>query len=183
MPRLVVSVIENGLIVSAHACPDPPTGVVAVPDAAFQALRQLAFSMEGADKLLLFLIQKGIEYVRVRNYVGLLALPDGTQLEILPKIEGSSDARSLLLTMLRQLRNSPFQTLTEAHTQAAHLPLWEIFITAFLNEMEPLIKPGIQRSYATVERNERFWKGKFQATRQQRENGHHAERLALCTTC
>ncbi len=175
----VLSVIENGLIVSDTVQVNSPANAVTVSDKVFQALRQLAFDTEGTDRLLQFFVQKGVEFVRVRNYVGLLALSDGTQLEILPKIDGGSDARSLLLTMLRQLRDSPFQTLNQGLTEATHLPLWEVFITAFLNELDVLFQSGIQRTYATVERNERFWKGKFQAARQLRENNHHAERLAV----
>ncbi|QJW90688.1 McrC family protein [Spirosoma taeanense] len=174
---ICITVAENSQVASSS--PDLPEGVVGLPDTTFQALRRVAFNGEGADSLLHFFVQKGREYIRFQNYVGLLALPDGTQIEILPKIQSDLDARSTMLTMLRYLRHSPFRTLTPAHTQAAHLPLWEVFITAFVDSVESLVRQGIRRAYVGVERNERFWKGRFQATRQQRENGQHAERLAV----
>ena len=175
----LISIVENGLIGSDRDFPEPAPGVLVVPDPAFQALRRLAFTIDGADSLLTVLVQKKRALIRVRNYVGLLTLPDGTQLEILPKITAGHDPRRVLLTMLRHLRNSPFRTFSVAHTRAAHLPLWEVFVRAFLDELERIVRQGMQRAYVPIEANERFWKGTFQATRQQRENAHHAERLAV----
>ncbi|MFD2934058.1 McrC family protein [Spirosoma flavum] len=175
----LISVVENSLIGDAGQLTEPPPGGILVPDTVFGALRRFVFENENADGLLAFTVQKGREFIRVRNYVGLLPLSDGTQLEILPKIEQQTNARPMLLAMLRHLRHSPFRTLRVAHTGAVDLPLWEIFITAFLDSVESLARQGIQRAYVAVECNERFWKGKFQATRQLRENACHAERLAV----
>ncbi|GAB3884362.1 McrC family protein [Spirosoma agri] len=180
MPALI-SVAEKGLIGKVIE-PDGQSVVrvdATVTDSVFDALRQLAFDAEGVEGLLTFFVQKGREYIRVRNYVGLLTLPDGTQLEILPKIGPASTSRSLLLTMLRYLDHGPFRTRSSASTMATQLPLWEVFVTAFLDALEPLVLQGVQRSYVTVEGNERFWKGKFQAIRHQRENAQRAERLAV----
>lgn len=175
----VFSVFENRLVGNAVHSPEPPKGGTVLPELTFAALRQFILDNEEADGLFSLLIQKGREYIRVHNYVGLLTLPDGTRLEILPKIEQQSNSRPLLLAMLRHLRHSPFRTLRTAHSHAVYIPLWEVFISAFLDSVEALAQQGIQRAYVTEERNERFWKGKFQATRQQRENAWHAERLAV----
>lgn len=180
MPALI-SVVENSLITSAEdggAFADSPRGTV-VDETVFEALRQVAVDADGVNELLSFFIKKGRKYIRVQHYVGLLTLPDGTQLEIIPKIGREAGSRSMLLAMLRYLRYGPFRALTSAHTQAAELPLWDVFVTAFLDTLEVLLRQGVQRSYVSVDRNEHFWKGKFQATRQQRENAQHAERLAV----
>ena len=176
---MTYSISENGLIGSNQQWPEPPLNGILVPDDVFQLLRQFTFESDQADVLLTFTVQKGRELIRVRNYVGILPLSGKTYLEILPKIEPPANPRSLLLTMLRHVRYSPFRTLKSAHTSATQLPLWEVFVRAFLDTMEPLILQGIQRSYVAVERNEQFWKGKFQVVRQLRENAHHAERLAV----
>ena len=173
------SVIENGLIGREGQWTESPSAGTFLPDSVFEALRQFVFENENADGLFSFTVQKGRECIRVRNYVGLLTLPDGSQLEILPKIEQQANARPLLLNMLRYLRHSPFRTIRVAQSKAVKLPLWEVFITAFLDTIEPLAQQGIQRAYVSVDSNERFWKGKFQANRQQRENAFHAERLAV----
>ncbi len=152
--------------------------VTLVPDATFAALRQLALSTDDTDALLTLTVRKGQELVRFRTFVGLLQLTDGTQIEILPKIGEVASARQTLLTMLRALSNSPFRTLG-ARTGTARLPLWEVFITAFLDGLEPLLQQGVQRAYVATEQTEGVWKGQFQPARQQRENQHHAERLAV----
>ncbi len=175
----IISVYENGLIGSAEQWAEPPLGGILVTDTVFQALRQFVFENENADGLFTFAVQKGRAFIRIRNYVGLLPLDNRTQLEILPKIEHGEQAKPLLLTMLRHLRHSPFRTLPAAHTRAIQLPLWEVFITAFLDTVEPLVRQGVQHAYVALDRNERFWKGKFQAARQQRENAQHPERLAV----
>src|SRR5207237_1100320 len=142
---------------SASDWPEPLPGETVVADTVFRALRQFVLTHEEADGLFLFTVQKGREGIRVRNYVGLLTLPDGTQLEILPKIDQLSTARPLLLSMLRHLRHSPFKTLRTANSRAVELPLWDVFITAFLDAVEPLAQQGVQRAYVSVESNERFW--------------------------
>ncbi|MVM30077.1 restriction endonuclease [Spirosoma sp. HMF4905] len=174
-----ISVLENSLIGSSEHWSQPPANGVVVPDAIFQALRRFVFDDDQAEGLLAFSIQKGRELIQVRNYVGLLPLPNHTQFEILPKVGQVDKSRSLLLTMLRHLRHSPFRTLPAAHTHAIQLPLWDVFIAAFLDTVEPLVQQGIQHAYVSVDSNERFWKGKLQAARQQRENAWHAERLAV----
>ena len=179
-----ITVLENALIGSENQWPEPPKNGVLVSNVVFQALRQFVFESDTADGLLTFSVQKGREVVQVRNYVGLLPLPNRTQLEILPKISAPGlswpgQERNVLMTMLKYLRHSPFRTLPDARTRAVQLPLWEAFITAFLDTVEPIVRQGIQRAYVPVERNERFWKGKLQYPRQQRENACHAERLAV----
>ncbi|WP_420150049.1 McrC family protein [Spirosoma sp.] len=176
---MTYSISENGLIGSDQQWPEPPTDGILVPDRVFQLLRRFASESDQADILLTFTIQKGRELIRVRNYVGLLPLSAGIHLEILPKIEPPANPRSLLLNMLRYVRYSPFRTLKTAHTSATYLPLWDVFVRAFLDTIEPIVQQGIQRAYVMVERNEPFWKGKFQIARQLRENNHHAERLAV----
>lgn len=178
-----ISVLENSLLGSVEQWPEPPTGGALVPEAVFQALRRFVFADEQADGLLTFSLQKGRELIQVRNFVGLLPLPGHTQLEILPKVGQVATTRPLLLKLLRHLRYSPFRTLPSGHTRAIQLPLWEVFISTFLDTVEPLVQQGIQHAYVSVDRNERFWKGKFQAVRQQRENAWHAERLAVTYDC
>lgn len=176
-----LSISEYGLIRRQSDFPDAISNLTElfVSDETFGHLKQLAFEAGSADVLLTFFVQKGRETIRVHHYAGLLELADGTQLEILPKIGPSDVARPVLLSMLRYLRHSPFQTLTPAHTRATRLPLWEVFIRLFLDALESLVRQGLQPTYVSVEENGRFWKGKFQATRHQRENAHRAERLAV----
>ncbi|GAB3495958.1 McrC family protein [Spirosoma knui] len=174
-----ITVAEYGLISVAREYEEPTGDVVLVADTTFQALRQLAFDTEGIDSLLTFFVQKGREYVRVRNYVGLLTLPDGTQLEIVPKVTKGAEGRSILFNMLKYLRHSPFRLLGSARTRDLSLPVWDVFVSVFLDTVEPLVRQGLQQAYVSSERTGTSWKGKFQPARQQRENAYHAERLAM----
>lgn len=153
---------------------------VFLPGPAFRQLRELA-GQDDADTILQLIWQKGRETLRVKNYVGLLETPHGVQLEILPKIAGDQPeaARRSLLRMLRRLANSPFRSISNAHTRSSQLPLWEIFITVFLDETERLVSQGVQQTYLTVEGNEPFWKGKFLPGQHLRRNLHHAGRVAI----
>lgn len=165
-------ITEYGLIRRASDYPLSELGCtlsdVFVSDSTFTSLKQLAFKAN-ADPILSFIIQKGRECLRVKNHVGLLQTPDGTQLEILPKIANNSNTtqvRFCLLKMLRCVPNLPFQTLSQAHLQHAQLPLWEIFISAFITEMEKLTRQGIQKSYVTNEGEQPFLRGKWLINRQ-----------------
>ena len=111
------------------------------------------------------------EYIKVKNYVGLIETRDGTRIEILPKIyrshtsESSTqavrDTRTTFLKMLRCLRDSPFVTIGEAHIRSQHFPILEVFITAFCQALDRLVQKGIQKNYVPQTANEPFLKGKW----------------------
>ncbi len=141
---------------------------VCVSDGAFEELKKLVF-VKDADAVLTLTHLRGKEVLRVKNYVGLLQTADGTQWEILPKIAQGTDvvvARKCLLKMLQNVQDGPFRHLTQAQMQAAHLPLWEIFVGAFATEMEQLTRQGIQKCYQLTEDTQPFLRGKWQPHRQ-----------------
>ncbi len=149
-----------------------------VSDSTFELLKQFSFRAN-ADQLLTFSIQKGVEAIRLKNYVGLLQLPNGTHIEILPKITSQaqlSEMRLALLRMLRVVPDLPFHRISQARLQQVYLPLWEIFISAFILEVEQLTRQGIQKSYEKIEEQSRFLKGKWQYHRQ---NYAHPELLPI----
>lgn len=123
--------------------------------------------------------KKGIDFIRVKNYVGVIETKNGTMIEILPKIytENNQDentkireARSVLLTMLCTLKNSPFKTIDKAHLNATRIPILEIFISIFINELEILIKRGIKHFYRQNEENQTFLKGRLLFDQQLKQN-------------
>ncbi|MEI7581069.1 McrC family protein [Runella sp.] len=147
-----------------------------VSESTFAFLKQLTFKAN-ADSVLSFTIQKSRECIRIKKQVGLLETSDGTQIEILPKVvrnDNPVQARMCLLKMLRYVPDLPFHTLTQAHLHHANLPLWEVFISAFIAEMEKLTRQGIQKSYITIEDNQPFLRGKWLLNRQ---NHAHPETL------
>ncbi|GAB3313386.1 McrC family protein [Larkinella ripae] len=172
------SITEYGLIRRLRDFSDAANSLTELylPDSAFDALRNFVTENE-ADAVMLFFLQKGRECIRVKNYVGLLETRDGTQLEILPKAATVGQARHLLLRMLRHLRHSPFRPVESARLEANRLPLWEIFITLFLDEVTPVVTRGLQTFYVAQTASQRFLKGKLELAEQLRQNPFHAERM------
>ncbi len=142
-----------------------------VSDKTFLNLKSLAFS--GANDLILsYLTQKGKEQIKVKNYVGLIQTADGSQIEILPKSSENSakEARKILLKMLRVLPKSPYQSLSNAHLESCYLPILEIFVNVFLDELEKLLSQGLGRNYESKAANEVFVKGKILVAENIRQN-------------
>ena len=179
--QLPIEITEQSVLVASSLTDDAvaPEGVTPLPATAFAGLRAYALDPAGGADWLTLFTRKGQEAIRIGPYVGLIQLADGTQLDILPKIGTPAQARSALLTMLRYLPNTPFRTLPMVPSGPGRLPLWDVFVLAFLDTLTTLSQQGLQRAYCPTEQNEPVWKGAFQAARHLRENAGHAERLAL----
>ncbi len=149
---------------------------VFVSDQTFDLLKQWAF-VPRADAVIRFFVHKGKECLRFKNYTGILQTSDGTQFEILPKITKNDTvftARQSLLKMLRSVTDLPFFQLSQAHLRQAEQPLWEIFISAFIQEVEQIMQQGLERAYQTIETEQTFVRGKWLPHRQ---NALHPEWL------
>lgn len=130
--------------------------------------------------------QKGKDFIRVKNYVGVVETRQGTVIEILPKIyrpqnrdesDKVKESKHILLKMLRSLRNTPFKSIDRAHLKARRLPIIEIFISVFLKEMEILLKRGIKHFYSAVEENQNYLKGRIVFHDNLKQNLIHRERF------
>lgn len=121
--------------------------------------------------------------IRAKNYVGVLQLPSGNQVQILPKIHNASRAASeeeskqILMKMLKTLRDFPSKTFSETNLSTLKMPLFEIFIKLYLQEMIVLVKKGLQSAYYATEDNVRIFKGKMNFSKQLQHNSIHKERF------
>ncbi len=111
--------------------------------------------------------------LQAQNYVGLIQTKDGTTIEILPKIGD----KETLLKMLKTLKKSPFKSINTAHLKTRKMPLLEIFISMFLEELAKLIQRGIKSGYITKDENLKFLKGKLIMSQHIRQNFIHKERF------
>ncbi|MFC5409775.1 McrC family protein [Larkinella bovis] len=172
------SITEYGLIRRRRDFPDGVDSLTELylPDEPFDALRNFVTENE-TDAVMQFFLQKGRETMRVKNYVGLLETREGMLLEILPKATDAGTARAILLRMLRHLRGNPYRWVDSAWQGANRLPLWEIFITLFLDELVPLGTKGLQKAYVPQTENRPVLRGKLNLTEQIRQNSFHAERM------
>lgn len=118
--------------------------------------------------------------LQAQNYVGVIQTKDGTTIEILPKIADDDNvdtSKEILFKMLKTLKKSPFKNVSMAHLKSAHLPLLEIFISMFLEELAKLVQRGIKSGYVQKEENLKFLKGKLKVGEQIKHNSIHKERF------
>ena len=147
---------------------------------------------EDADSIITF----GYDYVTFTKYVGIIAFKDGLVIEILPKLfRSNSDrtvniqnykesikdknkeyAKALLLTMLRACKQINYKFFQKAKLDTVRMPLLEIFIKMFIDEVNELIRRGIRCGYKTIECNGPIFKGKLILSQHIRHNAAHQER-------
>ena len=167
-----------------YACdePSPPVreGLHPLDRKRFAQLEELALRLASqpendSGSVLSLCSRKGVgKVVSARNHVGVVALADGTQIEILPKtirsfgVPGSEERqvneekhRKLFLRMLRETWDLDAKEATPAELRAARLPVFEAFIRMFLGCVSELVKRGLPGGYARIESNEPFFKGKL----------------------
>ncbi|MBR1647072.1 MAG: McrC family protein [Selenomonadaceae bacterium] len=136
---------------------------------------ELARFAEASDFLSL-----GWHYVQTKNYVGVIRLPSGFQIEILPKIynrTNENDLRGLVVKMLRTLKNFSGKNFLDADLQTSRLNLYEIFIRNYLDMVSQLVKRGLKSSYILREENLRVFKGKLLVGQHVRKNFVHREKF------
>lgn len=63
--------------------------------------------------------------------------------------------------MLNTSKSHPSKNINIANLKSLNLPLLEIFISMFLDEVSKLIKIGIKSDYVELEDNLKFLKGKL----------------------
>jgi len=147
----------------------------------FEAIERFVLDNESTAQYLKITTKKGDgKVLQAQNFVGVIQTKDGTTIEILPKIADVSDeekSKEILIKMLKTLKKSPFKNLNTAHLKSHKMPLLEIFISMFLEELAKLIQKGIKSDYITREENLKFLKGKLKISEQIKQNTIHKERF------
>lgn len=117
--------------------------------------------------------------LRAKNYVGIVQLKNGTQLEILPKIHERSeeDSKTILLKMLKTLKNFSNKAFQNTNLNTSKMSIFEIFIKLFIDDAQRLVKRGLKSAYYEVEDNLRVYKGKMLFSKQIKHNAVHKERF------
>lgn len=126
--------------------------------------------------------RKGRRVVQVTSFVGVIRAPDGTQIEVLPKVGkviggGPKEARELLLKMLACLQKFRHVQTENAMISARNMPLLEIFMLEFLRAAEVIITRGLRSDYIAVEDNLPVMRGKLLVAPHLRRNLSRADRF------
>jgi len=119
------------------------------------------------------------EYVTFKNYVGLVELDNGLQIEILPKIEMVSDeeVKRIFLNMLKSMKDFEGRTFNISSLKADNMNLYEIFISLYLQETYRLVKKGLKSAYNTIEDNLSVLKGKLKIKEHITKNLTHKDKF------
>lgn len=122
--------------------------------------------------------------VSVCNYVGLIQLKSGYQIEILPKIalDGGEElddkkTKKVLVKMIQSLQKISKKGAWDASLQVEQMTVGEILIYLYLQEMECLLQKGLKSTYLRREENLHYWKGKLLLSEHLRQNIAHQERF------
>ena len=161
-------------------------GYVSLPWDTFDALENFILTNKNKDTDALELMglsaRKGIgKIITAKNYVGVITMADGTNIEILPKIYSGEQVaeakvKKLLVDMLKTLRNAPYKSLQTTNVNIEKMSIFEVFIRMFIDEVFFIVKRGLKSSYETIQSNEFVFKGKLKAAGQIRYNYAHKER-------
>lgn len=124
------------------------------------------------------------EVVSIKNYVGLIQMKNGFQIQVLPKIsfgdgedEGNTKTKKVFLRMLRSMKGFPGKKFNDASLKADRMNLYDLFINMYVQEVRQLVKRGIKSDYVGQEDNLRYYKGKLLVNQHVRANFAHRERF------
>lgn len=162
-----------------------------LPEPVFRDLEQFIHAFAGdeeyADALEFLKIgfRRNVgDIISVNNYVGLIQMQNGYQIQVLPKIDFGTDPDSkneetkrVFLRMLRTMKDFPNKVFNEANLKMDRMTLYEIFINMYLQEVRVLVKHGIKSAYIGREDNLSFYKGKLVVNEHIKQNAAHGERF------
>lgn len=171
--------------------PDFKTEYAYLPAPVFKDLEELIHAFAGdeehADALEFLKIgfRRNVgDIISVNNYVGLIQMQNGYQVQVLPKIDfgtdldnGNEETKRVFLRMLRSMKDFPSKVFNDANLKMDRMTLYEIFINMYLQEVRTLVKHGIKSAYVGRENNLNFYKGKLVVSEQIKQNAAHGERF------
>ena len=169
--------------------PDFKTEYAYLPETVFKDLEDFIHAYAGdeehadaLDFLKISYLRNVGEIISVNSYVGLIQMHNGYQVQVLPKIDLGIDndlvqTKRVFLRMLRSMKDFPSKVFNETNLKMDRMPLYEIFINMYLQEVRILVKHGIKSSYIAREDNLNFYKGKMIVQGQIKFNAAHRERF------
>ena len=185
VPLKAVRICEYESLIAGSESGLRKDGYVTLKRDAFDLLERFLLTEQGREEpaeLMHISRRRGVgDVITAKKYVGLIALKDGTSIEILPKLHTRDDpdgrlAKKLVLDMLRTLPDFPSKTAQMAGVDLSRLDIFEIFIRMFLDEVYGIAKRGLKCGYEAVEENSTQFKGKLVFAQHIRRNLLHKER-------
>lgn len=143
--------------------------------------RQFAALVRYNDRHGCAFFKVGYKRLRFRSFVGVVQVGD-LAIEILPKLdsEASPDKgkwQRALLQMLRQSGLLHIESAPDANLHLRRSPLIDVYLDAFLTDVERLTHSGLVKRYRLTEGNLHKLKGRIQFPKHLRQNLLHQERI------
>ncbi|OJE17817.1 restriction endonuclease [Bacillus thuringiensis] len=115
----------------------------------------------------------------IKNYVGIVQLKNGMQIQVLPKINlgDIADTKRIFLRMIKSMKDFPSKVFNDANLNLEQMSLYEIFINLYTQEVRSLVKKGLKSTYYSEETNSNFYKGKLALNEHIRKNIVHRDRF------
>jgi len=146
-----------------------------------ESLLEQSETDEGRDALPLHYCRRhALPAFKVQNQVGMIRTLAGTQIDILPKLSRHGTAeqsRHLLVKMLIELEDSPFCEAVAADLSAYRMPLFELLLRYYLDQVGHVVRRGIARSYVSRQGNLNQLRGKILVSQNIRYNAANAARF------
>lgn len=152
-----------------------------------QFIQEFTSDEDGADILDFMRINQKRnvgQYIKIKNYVGMIQLKNGYQIQILPKIylgydedSQTEETKKIFIRMLQSMKDFPSKVFQNASLNIKKMNLYEIFINMYLQDVKHLVKRGLKSNYVRQEDNLNFCKGKLLVNQHIKKNMVHAERF------
>ncbi len=178
MNGTVITVFEYGFL----SCVLSDNRCAKISVDAFEYLESLCLNQGSEIKNFLRLRSyNGERALQLKHYVGVIQIPNGEQIEVLPKIgkvsnEATADkltivnSRKSLLNMLKTMNGFRHIESADAQVNQHKMPLFEVFIRQFLQSVNQLVKRGLRSDYVSRQDNLLFLKGKLLTSQQLKYN-------------
>lgn len=131
-------------------------------------------------------VKKGVgDVIQAKNYVGIVQLESGYQIQVLPKIDFVNDdnpdlsTSRVFINMLRSMRDFPGKVFNSANLRSESMSINEIFINMYVQQVSELTRRGLKSAYIRVEDNLNFYKGKLMVSEHIKKNMAHQERFYM----
>ena len=151
--------------------PDFKSEYAYLPEAVFRDLKDFIHTFAGDDEhadaleFMKISVRRNVgDLISVNNYVGLIQMQNGYQIQVLPKIDfvrdpdtKNKETKRVFLRMLRTMKDFPSKVFNDANLKMDRMTLYEIFINMYLQEVRALVKHGIKSAYIGQEDNLSFY--------------------------
>jgi len=136
-----------------------------------------------ADNSLPLVVMESHESLRLMNYVGVIQIPGGEVIEILPKhVDGYSQverSRRLMRRLISVAAGISPREAGEASIQDFEAPATEWVMSRFLRALTRLVRSGLHTDYERVSSEERYLRGQLDYAKQVRQGPGRGHRLHI----